>query len=314
MNREELETIWKALRAIETAISTSNKLFTAGKMQNVDEAAEGLRRDNAEKKSRGEVKFGQKSRDLLKVDMLTPETYFHMLDTVGDDMFRMMRDSQDKEIKLLKEAVDFSNRIINKTNINKLEKEVHTVTLGGEKIKLSTAQIMELYVLSKREHARQHLLEGGVMPTAIKGKGNKMITRDAPARNISPDEIRDAVSLLTAEQTELADKMQQFLSGRVAEWGNEASMLVYNYKKFGEKDYWPIKSNRQEIKKDPEKDTKVTSVANKGMTTELTVKLYDAGGNLKKTINSALDAYTNRFYKNRCIIFYIHCFFTISTQ
>ena len=266
MNREELETIWKALRAIETAISTSNKLFTAGKMQNVDEAADGLRRDNAGKKSRGEVKLGQKSRDLLKVDMLTPETYFHILDTVGDDMFRMMRDSQDKEIKLLKEAVDFSNRIIGKEKINKLGKEIHTVTLGGEEVKLSTAQIMELYVLSNREQARQHLLVGGVMPTAIKGKGNKMITRDAPARNISPDEIRDAVSLLTAEQTELADKMQQFLSSRVAEWGNEASMLVYNYKKFGEKDYWPIKSNRQELKKSVEQDTKVTSVANKGMT------------------------------------------------
>lgn len=37
--------------------------------------------------------------------------------------------------------------------------------------------------------------------------------------------------------------MQKYLAENCADWGNETSMTLYGYKKFGDKFYWPIKTN-----------------------------------------------------------------------
>ncbi|MBR2500034.1 MAG: DUF1565 domain-containing protein, partial [Clostridia bacterium] len=87
----------------------------------------------------------------------------------------------------------------------------------------------------------------------------------------------------------------------------ERSLVNYNDLRAGFSPYYP-KTELSTDKKYVFENVKINSgvktaltlylnrMANKGMTTELTVKLYDAGGNLKKTINSAFDAYTSKFY------------------
>ena len=266
MTSQELETVWQTLRAVEASISTANKMFAEGKFAEISEMAEALRTENADKKEKTELKglFG-KGKKLATLDMLTPETYLHCLGDAGDAIFRMMRDAQDKHISIMKEVSDFTHKTLKGVNVNSLEKTMHTVKLGGEDVKLSTAQLMELYVLMNREQATEHIYVGGILPDKTQGKGMKLNTRANPIRNLTPTEISTALSELTAEEKKIADELQKFVSTVLSGYGNEASMKVYNYEKFLEKNYWTIRTNKQEINSEVGKDTAVTSVANKGM-------------------------------------------------
>ena len=265
MTSSELDTVWQTIRAIEASISTANRLFSEGKFAVISDVAEALRADNAGKSGKTELKYIGGLQRLAALDMLTPETYLHYLGGAGDSIFRMMRDAQDKHISIMKEVADFTHKELKDVNVNSLENTLHTVKLGGEDVQLSTAQLMELYVLMNREQAVEHILVGGILPDVIKTKGIKKITKAEPIRNVSVAEVSKALSTLTDEQKKIADKLQKYVSTVLSGYGNEASMKVYNYEKFLEKNYWTIRTNKQEIASDVSKDTAVTTVANKGM-------------------------------------------------
>ena len=285
MTSAELETVWQTLRAIESSVRTANKMFAAGRFQTVREAAEELRFDNGGKKAKVEyVGPLDRAHRLVSLDMLTPEAYFHRLGESGDALFKMMRKAQDKYIEIMKAAADFTAKL--KSDVKKLEKESHTVTLGGHEVQMTTAQLMELYVLARREQALGHIATGGIMPEAVR-KGLKKSRTSDPINGITMEDISKACSLLTAEQVEMAEKMQSYLSNEISDYGNEASMEVYNYKKFTEKIYWPIRTNKNETKSNVEKDTQVTSVANRGFT-----KAVKPNANTSVMVGSIFDTFS----------------------
>jgi hypothetical protein len=289
MTPSELDTVWQAIRAIEASVNTANKLFSDGKFATIFEVADTLRSQNEGKKSKVEYKgMIGKGKDLATLNMLTPETYLHYLGDAGDSIFRMMRDAQDKHISIMKEVSDFTHKALKDVDVNSLEKTLHTVKLGGEDIRLSTAQLMELYVLMNREQAQEHILVGGILPDTIESKGIKQITQSKPTRNISIEEVSAAIANLTDEQKKIADKLQTYASTVLSTYGNEASMQVYNYEKFHEEHYWPIRTNRQEIQTDVDKDTSVTTVANKGMT-----KATKPHANTSVRIGSIFDTFSS---------------------
>ena len=265
MTSEELETVYRTLRAVEATVSSANRAFAESRWASIEEAAESIWKENENKRQvteyRGVIGWGQK---LTGLDMMTPSAFFHRLGESGDAIFRMMRNAQDKHIQLMKAVEVFTHKEMDGIPVNKWEKEIHTVTLGGEKVQLTTAQIMELYVLTKRKQAQDHIFMGGILPESVDSKGIKKITRAEPVRGIQIGEVSEAVSVLTEEQKKIADKLQEFASTELSKWGNEAAMQVYNYEKFNESVYWPIRSNRQEIASTVEKDTQVTSVAGRG--------------------------------------------------
>ena len=267
MTSAELQIVWDTLRAVEATVRTANKIHNAARWFTVEEAATALLEDNADKKEKTELRgILGKGQKLTGLDMETPETFFHLLGNAGSNLFRMMRNSQDQHIRLMKEVSDFTHETLGNVNVRKLESDMHEVTLGGEKVKLSTAQIMELYVLSKREQAIDHIFMGGILPDVVSAKGLKKITKAKPVRGITLEEVGKVVNKLTKDQRTLADKLQTYASTTLGKWGNQTSMKVYGYEKFGEKNYWPIRVNRQEVKSDIQKDTAVTSLANRSFT------------------------------------------------
>jgi len=288
MTIPELNTVWKAIKAIEASVRSADKMFSAGKFRRVSDAAEGLRADNADKSAKKDLRYGAGLQKLIGLDMLTPETYFHYLGDTGDQIFRMMRDAQDKHISIMKEVADFTHEAMEGVNIKKLEKELKTVKLGGKEVTLTTAQLMELYTLMKRSQAKEHVFVGGILPDTIKGHGLHDIKAVEPVTGISQAEILDALMLLTEDQRKLADKLQEYASTVLGKYGNEASLQVYNYEKFHEKNYWPIRTNKQEISTDIEKDTAVSTVANKGMAK---VTVPDANTSLR--IGSIFDTFAS---------------------
>lgn len=270
MTLAELETVWKAIRAIEASVMSANIAFNQSRWATIGEWAEALRQDNAGKKDKVELDgpfgllgWGQR---LTGLQMMTPEAYFHRLGKAGDGLFRMLRNAQDDHIRKMKAVSDFTHEALKGVDVRKLESKMHKVKLGGQEVQLSTAQIMELYVLLNREQAREHIMVGGILPDVVSKGGIKKVARAKPVRGVQMSELLAAFRLLSEQEIQIAKKLQDYASTQLSKWGNEASMKVYNYEKFGEKTYWPIRVNRQETQSNVQKDTQVTSVAGWGFT------------------------------------------------
>ena len=284
MSIDDLSTIWDALKMVEKSVTDANKAFRVSKAKTIAEASETIKFDNSAKKDYKELVRGERIRALVGIDMLTPEAFFHRLGDMGDSLFRAMRDAQDKYIRIMKEIVNFSADNFNNIDVKALEKEMHSVTLGGQNVELSTAQLMELYVLMRRQQARGHILGGGLVIESATKKKSLFKTSEKTVRGVTLEEVLDAIGKLTPEQIAAAEKMQDFVSNTLSEYGNETSMEVFGYKKFNEEFYWTIRS--AEVKKEIAGDY-VKASADKGFT-----KATKEGAKTALKIGSIFDTFS----------------------
>ena len=213
---------------------------------------------------------------LVNLDMLTPQGYFHRLGRTGDDIFRMLRSAQDRHIEIMHEAQRATKDIIGKLDVRKLERETHTFDLDGQKVTLSTAQIMSLYELMKRKQAQDHIFTGGIRPDAVRGGRGIRESRRADAVRVTVEDLAEITGKLTEEQIRIADGLQKYMGGRLAELGNQASMEVYGYQKFNEPDYFPIQVDKNQTQKDITKDAQAQTIAGRGFTKSTTPKANNA--------------------------------------
>ena len=83
---------------------------------------------------------------------------------------------------------------------------------------------------------------------------------------LSAGDLETILGTLTTEQTQIAESLQKLTTSTLADWGNEASMTAYGYRKFTERDYWPIKSAEEEVHSNTEKSPgNVRSIRNIGL-------------------------------------------------
>ena len=123
--------------------------------------------------------------------------------------------------------------------------------------------MMELFVLSRRKQALDHLLIGGVVQPEVKSKD---IQRGTESLKLSQENLSEIADALTADEVKIAEGLQELASTQLAEYGNEASMRAYGYRKFTEKNYWPIRSAREVLHSSTEKsEGNVRSIKNIGM-------------------------------------------------
>lgn len=285
MNQAELETVWKAVSAMEASIRSANKLLAHSKFESISGIADSLRRENSSKpEKRNYVRPIGLLDGLLNLDMMTPETFFHRLGDPGDAIFHMMRNAADDQTRTLKEAEDYTKDLLDGMKARDLEKELHTFRIDGQDVELSTAQIMELYVLSRRQQAVKHLYMGGIRPTGAR-KGVLELGAAKPV-HVTPQDVANIISTLTDDQILVAEGMQSFLSEEMAEKGNRASMKVYGYKKFSEENYWPIRVDNNQTVTDVAKETAEKMVPQYGMTKQVT-----PGANNALFIGSIFDSY-----------------------
>lgn len=164
--------------------------------------------------------------------------------------------------------------------IGKWEAETHDITVAnGGKLTLTTPQIMELYLLSKRKQALGHLLGGGVIQLEIKSAetGRTKVPRGTQQVFLTDGDIERIAGKLTDEQKRVADGLQELTATTLAKYGNDASMQAYGYRKFTEKNYWPIKSAKETLHTDAEKDSgNVRSIKNIGMAQQVTPSANNA--------------------------------------
>lgn len=258
MTKEQLTTVWKVIRSVEHSISTAGKMLSKARWESVDGFAGALEQTA---QSRGKRK--QLTDQNIGLDMETPITFFSHFGEAGEEMFRMLRDAQDKEQVLQDLMGAEARKLATAKQIEQLESQVHQFTVDGQTLYLNTAQIMELYVLTKQEDARSHLLsenngKGIVQPNVegqldAGGKKKKVKVREGEqVVRMNARELGTIIGSLSKEQRALADGIQK-LTDLLAAEGNKASMQVYGYQKFTGKDYWPIRSSNLQLKEGVDK-------------------------------------------------------------
>lgn len=288
MNREQLQTVWETVRAVESSVTKADKMLGESKYQKISAAADQLRADVGNREDRKNlVGVLGKGDQLLNLDMLTPETFLHRLGSVGDELHRQMRRAQDKNIGILSEGIDFYKRAAEENGVDLLraEKENHKFELPGGTIELNTAQIMDLYGLSKRQQAMEHIYKGGLR--AKGGRKGLYKVGNSAAVKVNYEDVATILEVLTPEQKAFVDKLQGYMSTQLAAYGNEASMEAYGYEKFKEKNYWPIKVSSTETDTDPAKEARAKTIPGFGMT-----KALQPHANNSVTLRSALDTYS----------------------
>ena len=271
MNSEELTTVWQAVRAIEQSVSTFNKNLAIERYAGVQELAEALR-DGSFSRKRANRK--------LALDLYDPYTFFYAYGEAGMQVYRTLRNAQDRQNTMLKTIQAAAEKFMDK-EVYKRRLERHEFFVGedGQRLVLTTGQIMNLYNLVGRgEQAVHHLTVGGVVQPAIKKNGKQAaIERGTENIRLTVDDLTAITGTLTEAQRKVAEGFQRIASGDLAKWGNEASMTVYGYQKFTEGKYWPIKAAQEGTTQNSEKGADVArEIKNMGSAKALTPNASNA--------------------------------------
>lgn len=266
LTTEQLKTMWNVLKSVEHSVTTAGKTLASEKFETTKQFADALRMDGMTRR--------RKLGNNVAISLETPYTFFAHFGQTGKDIYRMLRNAQDHQEIMARDVAEKVHQILGdvKTGIREnavtsMNEEVHHfTTTEGHELDLTTAQAMELYLLSERKQAKDHLLKGGIVQPEIKIPGKTKIPRGTDVIHLSAEDIQSIVKVLTPEQIRIADGLQKLTTGVLANYGNEASMKAYGYKKFTEQDYWPIKSAKEALHSSQEKDSgNVRSIKNIGM-------------------------------------------------
>lgn len=259
MSVAQLQTVWQVVKAVEHSVNTAGKVLSKAKYARTADWAQALSIGTSSRRAKNSL-----TRNHALIDLETPYTFFSHYGEAGKAVYRMLRDAQDQQQLMVDHVAEEVRKIVDPKTVKKLEATTHTFTTErGEKLTLSTAQVMELYELVKRKQAHDHLLKGGVVQPEIK---TSQIRRGTDSIRLTEGELVNITGTLTPEQVKIADGLQGLTRGVLADYGNKASMEAYGYKKFTESDYWPIKSAKEGLHSNIEKGGNNTrSIKNIGM-------------------------------------------------
>lgn len=270
MNVTELETVWNTVRAIETTLTSYDRTLANQKYARTSEWAESLMMGSMSRKRRNRK---------ISLDMADPYTFFSAYGDGGMQVYRTLRNAQDREHVMLMELRNAAKKFLD-ADVYKNRGERHTFTTSrGVELTLTTDQIMNLYNLARRgEQAMHHMTVGGIVQPEIQRNGKlKAIPRGNDNILLTEEDIKAITSVLTPEQIKVANGLQKLASTKLAEWGNEASMQVYGYRKFKEENYWPIKAAKDAVASSVEKDAdNARSIKNMGSAKALTPNASNA--------------------------------------
>ena len=300
LTREELGTMWKTIRAVEKSVSTAGKVLSKSKFETTKQMADAFKADVSTRRK----KLGNNTT----ISLETPYTFFAHYGETGKSIYRMLRNAQDSQEIMARDIAEKTRKVLGDelgeagfkdiagkaihgdlkgalrdargSAIGKWEAETHDITVAnGGKLTLTTPQIMELYLLSKRKQALGHLLGGGVIQPEIKSAetGRTKVPRGTQQVFLTEGDIERITGKLTDEQKRVADGLQELTATTLAKYGNDASMQSYGYRKFTEKNYWPIKSAKEALHSSLEKDSgNVRSIKNIGMAQQVTPNANNA--------------------------------------
>ena len=227
---------------------------------------------------------------IVNMDEMTPAYLFKRIDPKNTGlgmMFKELRRSFDKYVKNQEQLNGWMEEILSPYHRGgklwkkygaeeienwRLAKATNTFKLqNGDEIRLTPAQMMSLYCLSKRPQAYQHMVGAGIVvkPVSFQAKLEtdlKRKTNWALPTILTDGDIKMICTSLTPDQKKVADQLQQLMATKMAAWGNEASRSVIGIDLFEDPDYFPIQSDKAALEEDFTADQFVDMIRNFGFT------------------------------------------------
>lgn len=240
LSTDELTQLNNIISVFEKTIIEANQMVANSRYVTIAEASSDTITD-MEKIGKARKGTG-KLNDLVVWSNATPIIAFERFGRGGRSIFQSLQDGWDKLAFNTNEVLKFSNEAYTMEEVKKWGKEIHEFDVGENKIEMTTAQIMSLYCLSKREQAMKHLLGDGIRIGKIDNRESQV-----KGTKLSKGIIQEIIGTLDARQIEVADKLQNFMSTTCADWGNVVSQIRFGIDLFGEKNYFPIESDENYI-------------------------------------------------------------------
>ncbi|MDD6871382.1 MAG: hypothetical protein PUD68_00895, partial [Clostridiales bacterium] len=300
MSLAEMNALSNAMSIINHSVNSINQTWTLSRTESMnqlgDRSVSEMQKKRTNRAQDSKIPMLRELDTLLNVDQLDAVSFFERLGDVGGNVAESLTAGQSKAYERVREAADASRKIFaidgvkderqRREMIRGWRREQHTFTLTRgtttQDVTMSGTQLMELYALSKREQARKHILSGGIRIAGQDGK-----TGDVYNYQVTQEQLNRMIGELTPAQKQVVDRMQAYLSGDVAGWGNEVTMEMYLYKAFTEKTYWPIKSDT-DYKRTKEQDGSV--MYNALLNASWTKAVVDKPGN-PITIGDAIETF-----------------------
>ena len=290
MSTAQLATVWNTLKAVEASVSSANKLFHKGRFSGVEELAYSIQDSSRGKRAKnnyggnGLGKVSGFGDQLLNVDMLNPLTFLHLFGMGGDALYHELQEARDRKTEIMEHTAELVQDVIGKADISAMQEKTHTFQVSGGEITLSTAQLMSLYELTKREQAQDHIYKGGLRPTEQKRASNLLGKLENPPDGVKvdPGDVSRMLSALTEQETKIADGLQAIMQGYLADEGNQESMKVFGYRKFTEEHYFPISSDPNHVQ------SKIGDILDGGVKRPVSVAEWGSAKGTTKGANNGL--------------------------
>lgn len=245
MTGTQLGELAHVVAALKSMLTNANTLISGERTRAAEQVAKGIHMDLMGQEAREYTGLLGLGKRLVNYDMMDAPSYFEELgETAYSELYRPLRRGFDRKIRNTTEAVAYMQRLLKGIDTDTWsgpKAEKHTFKVRGGTVSLTTAQIMSLYELSKRDQARGHILGGGIRPSDTVKK--MRIDKTFRPVTLTAQDLAEIVGTLTPEQRAVADGIADFFKV-TAEWGNEVSMKLYGYRKFTEQNYFPIVSDK----------------------------------------------------------------------
>lgn len=251
MTQEQLNAVHDLLKMTYTVVSKANKAFVLNQKAGIEERAQA----EIDRLSATEgADLGLKPVQFVKRQfwsMLKPGEIFHKVGGELEQAYNEVRKGEDVRARDVVTARSFFLQAAEKHGYFSwaLEEKHDFVSAQGRPFSLSLDDMMSVYATSRREQGKKHLEAGGIVfgkngKIKVKKKGVTLTMSQIKARAYTLDEqvLDKIIGKLTPEQKAFVEEMENWLSTKPAEWGNEVSRELYGINLFKEKVYWPIKS------------------------------------------------------------------------
>jgi hypothetical protein len=254
MTTSELKAVYEMLMAVHHAVTKSNEAFSDSIKGNINENAEKVDREmenvRSKKRGSGEKIEGEGGKiwsaynsldKFVNADLYKPWDFFHKLGGTMEKLYMATRTAFDNYLKNLQTFNKKLDEATKKINVKKLEKVKTIKLLGGAEIKLTRGQMIGIVATYRRPAGRTHILEGGiVINRPWKDENGHKRTGVAPIK-LNEHDVGVITELLTSKEKDMMEKLVDFMSKECSKWGNETSVKLLGYEKYGEGWYYPIK-------------------------------------------------------------------------
>ncbi len=265
MSREELSNLHVILSSVREGIVNIDKMFQNEQFERVKFIGEETMRYLTGKEGdAGAIK------QMAMWDNTLPWYAFQRFGQGGRSIFEELMDGQDKFAYNANRILKFRKALIKDKTVRAWDKEIHELELTTQeekkvKVTMTTTQLMNLYLLSRRKHGLNHILGGGIRlektvePTLVNtvrekvSKEKKKLNQEKTSEHfkLKDAEVGRLLKLLTPEQIEVARALQKFAAEVGGAWGNEITMRRFGFRGFTEENYWTIEVDKQDLSVEP---------------------------------------------------------------